>query len=147
MNKNLAVLKRLVRPLNNHHLINIEDEIDYWEENSQLIQEMKENTLESHIDKRGYVSLYNKHESNIAMFYDESLSSQVKEMYDWGVPILFYPHNGYEMIERLDLNDCVVANVKNKMSQFMSDEFRKSKATHFIYDDYDDVDFLPNTDI
>ncbi len=147
MNTRFDILKRLVRRLNNHHLINIEDEIDYWEENSQLIDEMKKNRVMNHIDNRGHVSQYNKHEKNIAMLYNESLSSQIKEMYDWGVPILFYPHNAYEMIERLNLNDCVVANVKNEMSKFMSDEFLASNATHFIYDDYNDVDFLPNTDI
>jgi len=147
MNSRFVLLKRLVRRLNNHHLLNIEDEIDYWEENSQLIQELKDNIVEKHIDNRGCVSLYNKDEKNIAMLYNESLSSQIKEVYDWGVPILFYPHSSYEMLDKLELNGCVVANFKNKMSAFMTNEFLEDNATHFIYDDYYDVDFLPKTDI
>ena len=144
MNSRFVLLKRLVRRLNNHHLLGIEDEIDYWEENSQLIKKLKDNIAEKHIDNRGCVSLYNKHEQNIAMLYNESLSSQIKEVYDWGVPILFYPH---ENMNELKLEDCVVADFKNKMSAFMTNEFVKGNATHFIYDDYYDVDFLPKTDI
>jgi len=148
MNSRFVLLKRLVRRLNNHHLLDIEDEIDYWEENSQLIQELKNDSVVNHIDNGGCVSLFNKHsEKKIAMLYNESLSSQIKEVYDWGVPILFYPHSSYEMLDKLELNGCVVANFKNKMSAFMTNEFLEDNATHFIYDDYYDVDFLPKTDI
>lgn len=148
INSRFVLLKRLVHRLNNHHLLDVEDEIDYWEENSQLIKEMNDNQVVNHIDSRGCVALYNKHqEKSVCILSNEPLSSQTKEIYDWGVPIVFYPQHSYEMIEGLDLDNCLVANAKNKMSQFMSNEFINNRATHLIYDDYYDVDFLPKTDI
>ena len=139
----IKIVKRLLLRIENHTQSYEIKEILLWQRNSNFYQNHQE-------DNVGEDSFHNNHnnieefqeyhdDKHICLLSDICLNSSIKEIYDYGVPIAFYSYSKEcEILNNLNFKNKKVKNIKSTIFKFM----KKNQKTHFIYDDYYDVDFL-----
>jgi len=148
INHKFNILKRLSYRIENHHLIDLYDDILLWEENSKIYEDKKgeplNDLLVNSLEDKEDIAFFNKHDKQVGMLSNQSLTSHIDEIVEWGVPLVFYPHMDYDMMKKILWQQHSVREIKEVLTRFMTNEIRGRNSTHFIYDNYYDVDFLPN---
>jgi hypothetical protein len=143
-NQKIKIVKRLLLRVENWNRLDI-DAIRYWQRNSQFYRDHKIDIIEDDfiyiLDENSYIDEFQEldDDRHICLLSNNCLNSSIREIYDYGVPFVFYSFSQkYNIIKTLDLLNKQVKNIKSTIFRFM----KKYKETHFIYDDYYDVGFL-----
>jgi len=147
-NRKVDIVKRLLMRIENYNQLKI-DAIRYWQRNSMVYKNSQNNTLAKKLKKDSCIHIVNEethidefqkyNEKHLCLLSNSRLDASIKDIYDYGVPIAFYSYSQKcDIIKNLKFKKKKVKDIKNTIFEFMN----KNKLTHFIYDDYNDLDFL-----
>lgn len=142
--KRIRIIKRLLFRIENHEQLE-EDEIRFWKRNSDFYHSHKSQKICKDsicsLDENELSDFREDEEidEHICVISDECLSHSVRDIYKYGITIVLYPYNNScTIINTIDFKNKPIRNIKNMIFKFM----KKNQKTHFIYDDYNDLDFL-----
>jgi len=139
-NNKIKIVKRLLLRIENYTQSDEINEIAFWQRNSNFYQNHQEDNVEDD-SFHNIIEEFQEYDDDkhICLLSNICLNASIKEIYDYGVPIAFYSYSKEcEIINNLDFTNKKVKNIKNTIFRFM----KKNRETHFIYDDYNDLDFL-----
>jgi len=143
-NKKIKMIRRLSLRIDNYAQLEI-DAIRYWQRNSQFYIDHKTDRLDNDfiyiLDEDGYIDEFQELDSDkhVCLLSNSCLSGNIRDIYDYGVPFAFYSFSRKcNIINNLNFINKQVKDMKDTILKFM----RRNAMTHFIYDDYNDLDFL-----
>ena len=137
-----SIIKRFAYRIENY--FTDDEKIRYWKRNFDFYENSKSKIMCSDfVYSNSKIAFFNKREcKHICIISDSSLNNDIQTVLKWGIPILLYPQGNLEINSRIDWGNESINNVKNIMLAFIDNEIIEDNATHFIYDNYYDVDFL-----
>ena len=147
-NEKIDIVKRLLLRIENYNQLKI-DAIRYWQRNSIVYANSQSNNLAKKLKKDSYIHIVNEkshinefqkyNEKHLCLLSNSCLDASIEDIYGCGVPIAFYSYSQKcDIIKNLKFKKKKVKDIKKTIFEFMN----KNKSTHFIYDDYNDLDFL-----
>ena len=141
--KKINILKRLSLRIDNYDKLNL-NPIRFWQRNSQFYLDNKEKIFEDDflymLGEENHIDEFKEPETknDIVLLSNSCLNKNIQDIYDGGIPFVFYSSSKDSNVDKLDFNNEKVKDMKDVILKFM----RHNKSTHFIYDDYNDLEFL-----
>ncbi len=144
----IIIVKRLLFRIENYTQLDI-PEIKFWKNNSDFYKKIYEEKIDEervlNLDNNK-LSKFRKHrliDKHICVLSDHCLSESIQEIYKYGVPMVLYSyHNICTIINVINFKEQKIKYIKEIVFSFMDD----NKSAHFIYDDYNDLEFLEKED-